>query len=207
MIELTLRHIDDTPHSTLSELLYDHHHLGYVIEDGHRDLKVPGSTRIPAGRYQIIPRKEGGFYQRYTRRWPKQWFVPWLIKVPNFTWILIHIGNFINDTRGCLLICTDYARERGSGNYYGLKSTEAYLRLYEFLADAFQRNEEVFITITRSKKLPPIEPPAPDPVEEAPPEPAAEPLVVVQSEPIPSKPLSPWRRLWNIFLNIFSWKQ
>ncbi|MEO0626205.1 MAG: DUF5675 family protein [Bacteroidota bacterium] len=157
MIELRLRHIDETENSTVSALVYGNHHLCYIIEDGHRDSKVAGETRIPSGRYEIIPRREGGFYNRYTARWPHHSFVPWLIDVPGFTWILIHIGNFIGNTRGCLLTNTEYRRNK-QGNFYGLHSTDAYLRVYEFLESMFNAGERIFITIDRGQVQPIEEP-------------------------------------------------
>ena len=43
--------------------------LCYTIEDEQRDVKVWGETRIPAGRYKLSLRKEGGFHTRYLAKY------------------------------------------------------------------------------------------------------------------------------------------
>ena len=43
--------------------------LCYTLEDEKRVLKVKGETRVPAGIYQISLRKEGGFHQKYKKRY------------------------------------------------------------------------------------------------------------------------------------------
>ena len=42
--------------------------LCYTLEDEQRALKVKGETRIPAGIYDIQFRKEGGFHNKYSKR-------------------------------------------------------------------------------------------------------------------------------------------
>ena len=43
--------------------------LCYTLEDEQRDVKVWGETRIPAGRYKLSLRKEGGFHSRYQAKY------------------------------------------------------------------------------------------------------------------------------------------
>ena len=43
--------------------------LCYTLEDEKREDKVVGETRIPAGVYKILLRKEGGFHARYTKKY------------------------------------------------------------------------------------------------------------------------------------------
>lgn len=148
-IKLRLCLIDETPDSTVSELRLAEEHLGYVIEDGHRSPKVWGQTRIPAGTYRLRRRRVGGFYQRYRDRFAHR-FVPELENVPGFTWILIHIGNFVRDTAGCLLMVTEYHRERTTGNYYGTGSANAYLALYARLEQWYAAGHEVYLEINRT---------------------------------------------------------
>jgi len=45
------------------------HFLCYTLEDERRALKVQGETRVPAGVYSIKLRKEGGFNERYTKKY------------------------------------------------------------------------------------------------------------------------------------------
>ena len=44
--------------------------LCYTLEDEYRALKVKGETRIPKGIYNIEYRKEGGFHNKYSKRFP-----------------------------------------------------------------------------------------------------------------------------------------
>jgi hypothetical protein len=48
MNTLSLKPVDETPDSTASPLLFEGNHLCYILEDGHREVKVRGETRIPA---------------------------------------------------------------------------------------------------------------------------------------------------------------
>ena len=43
--------------------------LCYTLEDERREEKVMSETRIPAGTYKILLRKEGGFHGRYTKKY------------------------------------------------------------------------------------------------------------------------------------------
>lgn len=164
-MNLRLHHLAETKNSTLSELLHEGERICYILEDGHRENKISGETRIPAGSYEIVPRREGGFYSRYSRQHGHD-FVPWLLNVPGFTWILIHIGNTIENTRGCLLTGTTHVKP--GADFQTRKSTEAYLELYALLAVAFNQGERVFIEIDRGKteKEPPEEDQHPEQVTE-----------------------------------------
>jgi hypothetical protein len=155
-VTLKLRHLSETPNSTVSALqMPTGEHICYIIEDGYRKVKVKHDTRIPKGVYEIVPRvdERSRFYTRYRDKFGHK-FVPWLPGVSNFVWILIHIGNTISDTSGCLLAVTHYAR-KGS-NYWGWDSTEAYLKLYDLLEELFDGGNRVYIEINRGQeeKLP-----------------------------------------------------
>ena len=43
--------------------------LCYTLEDERREVKVMAETRIPAGEYKIILRKEGGHHNRYIKKY------------------------------------------------------------------------------------------------------------------------------------------
>ena len=76
----------------------------FSLEDYDRPggIKVPGDTAIPRGQYPIRWRKTG----RWAERFKKMGFMGSLeiCDVPNFTDVLIHIGNTKGDTEGCLLL-------------------------------------------------------------------------------------------------------
>ena len=63
-----------------------------------------------------------------------------IIDVPNFQWILIHVGNTELDTMGCLLVgLTRTGRTIG-------QSVAAYKKIYPPIAAALTAGKKVFIT-------------------------------------------------------------
>lgn len=144
--------IAQTSDSTLSKMTCDGEFMCFVLEDGHRQVKEYGQTRIPDGTYQVTERKHGGFYEKYRKRLGHE-FVPWIQNVPGFEDILIHTGNEVTDTAGCLIVGTaasfNYAAEKPVFNIYPGSSTAAYLRLYDILSGAFHRGEVVEIEVVR----------------------------------------------------------
>lgn len=144
---LKTRILIETHNCTISELTIDGVFFSFVLEDGFRETKVPGETRIPAGKYQILQRREGKFYTAYKRRFGHK-FVPHLQDVPGFAFILMHIGNGPSDSRGCLLVGRSWGYT-GNAHYIG-DSTETYKKLYETLEAAFARGEEVWVEIDRT---------------------------------------------------------
>lgn len=145
---LRMTEIGSTSNSTASHLFIDNIPFCFVIEDGHRYAKVMHETRIPAGRYRILPRRSGKFFSNYSKRWGHK-FVPHLIDVPGFEYILIHIGNTIHDTSGCLLVNRQVGLGR-DGNYFGADSTSVYQLLYLLMEKALERKEEIWIEIQRN---------------------------------------------------------
>ncbi|WDI31581.1 DUF5675 family protein [Hyphococcus flavus] len=112
----------------------------FGLEDEYRDVKVRGETRIPAGRYNVGIRKEGGFHSRYMRKAATRDIhrgMLHILDVPGFEYILIHIGNFETDTAGCLLVGRQ-ANERGM---YIEKSVSAYRGLYSAVIGAAERGD------------------------------------------------------------------
>jgi hypothetical protein len=145
MIELTLNRIAETKSSTAGTLWHDKKWLGWIIEDGHNEPKIPGKTRIPAGRYKIEKQTFGKFFEKYKRQF-KHTFVPHLINVPGFEGILMHAGNNIDDTRGCLLP-NRLLQVDENGNYSGQLSLACYDDLIEYLTP----HDEIWITISDPK--------------------------------------------------------
>ena len=118
----------------------------YTLEDEHRTAKVKGETRIPAGTYPVTLRREGGFHERYRQKFNGiHKGMLWVRNVPNFEFILIHIGNKDDDTAGCLLVgngSNQNLTEEGSIS----SSTNAYQRIYPPIASALEGGEDVTIT-------------------------------------------------------------
>lgn len=105
--------------------------LCFTCEDEYRTKKVYGETRIPAGKYHIELRLEDGIHQRYSQKFPDMHMGMLHLKgVPNFEYVLIHIGNSDEDTAGCILV-GDTAGSNWIGN-----STETYKRIYPPIASS-----------------------------------------------------------------------
>lgn len=120
--------------------------LCFTLEDEHRDVKVRGETRVPAGTYEIKLRKEGGFHNRYSDKFGSMHRGMLHVQnVPNFQWILIHIGNTDENTEGCLLVGDSAEQNITKEGFIG-QSTSAYRRIYPPIARALERGEKVEIT-------------------------------------------------------------
>jgi len=140
-MRLTVYRYYDDGNCTLGVLNIDGKFESYTLEDEERTVKVWGETRIPEGTYKIGLRTEGGHHARYSNKFPNMHLgMLHVLDVPNFEYILIHIGNTDDDTAGCLLV--------GEGVRKGaiLKSTVAYQKMYIKVARAIQRGEPVTIT-------------------------------------------------------------
>ena len=95
-----------------------------------RSLKVVGKTAIPKGRYQV---RMDVVSPKYKKR-PAYEFcdgkLPRLVGVPGFQGILIHIGNWKEDTGGCILVGKNIVK----GGL--LHSTRTFRLLYARLKEA-----------------------------------------------------------------------
>ena len=90
---------------TISRVYIDGVFQCHGCEDEYREHKIPGETRIPQGTYKIGIRAEGGFHNRYSQKFPDfHRGMLHVLNVPDFKWILIHVGNYDTDTDGCLLL-------------------------------------------------------------------------------------------------------
>lgn len=119
--------------------------LCFTLEDEYRTRKQYGETRIPKGRYRVELRREGGYHSRYQRRFPEMHRgMLWIRDVPNFQYILIHIGNRDEDTAGCLLLGSSAEQNITEEGSIGA-STLAYRRVYPAIAEALEKGEEVWI--------------------------------------------------------------
>ena len=123
--------------------------LCYTLEDEHRDEKVRGETRIPAGEYRITLRRIGRLHQKYSSRVPTiHKGMLWVRDVPNFEYILIHCGNTDEHTAGCLLLGDTQENNQIKKNGFVGHSTRAYFRIYPYILAALERKAEVTIKYT-----------------------------------------------------------
>ncbi len=120
--------------------------LCYTLEDEHRSEKVMHETRVPAGKYDIILRKHGGFHERYSKKFNSiHGGMLHIINVPNFKYILIHCGNTDEHTSGCLLLGDTQKNNVVYKDGFVGSSTSSYKRVYPHILKAFERGEEVSI--------------------------------------------------------------
>lgn len=137
---ITIDPITENSDATLSMLSVDNVFECFTLEDEYREEKVAAETRIPAGTYDIKLRTWGGFHERYKRKFPSSHRgMLWLRDVPNFKYILIHIGNTDEDTAGCILVGQQALAD--PRELQVLASTRAYLDFYKKVVDAAQDNQ------------------------------------------------------------------
>lgn len=131
---LELVRTERTNHSTLGTLDVDGSFFCFTLEDPVRpvNLKIPGHTAIPAGRYRVQVTWSPRFKQR----------MPLLIGVPNFSGIRIHPGNTASDTEGCILVGYDRGPDRLN------RSRAAYDDLLNQINLAIAAGEDIHIEIT-----------------------------------------------------------
>ena len=120
--------------------------LCYTLEDEARELKVRGETRVPAGTYNIELRKEGGFHNKYKKKYGSlHKGMLHVTDVPNFEYILIHTGNTDEHTAGCLLLGDSQENNNIIKDGFIGKSVNAYKRVYPDIAKVLELNQKVTI--------------------------------------------------------------
>jgi len=129
-MKLTVLRIFKGPEYTIGKLYIDGgtYHGEYfcdTLEDAVRivnndcSMKIYGKTAIPEGTYKI----DFVWWAKHAAHYPH------LIDVPCFTGILIHSGNRITDTEGCILV----GENKVKGQVINSKTT--YNRLMNIIGD------------------------------------------------------------------------
>ena len=120
---------------TIGELSVNDNYLCDTLEDRVRPAgeKVYGETAIPYGTYTVT--------LSYSNRFKKT--MPEILNVPNFSGIRIHCGNSSKDTEGCLLV----GKWDGKTENWISDSKNSYNKLYSLLEEAFNKKENITITI------------------------------------------------------------
>lgn len=141
-MELKVIRYADNGETTLGMLFLNGKPFCFTLEDQFRAVKVSGDTRIPEGKYDIKYKLDGTHNDEYKKKYGAKHFgMLWLQNVPNFQYILIHIGNNEKDTEGCLLVGVT----ADSSNFTIGGSTVAYEKLYPIVASALNKGEKVTI--------------------------------------------------------------
>lgn len=96
MIKLLVKREFFTDKYTIGKLYVDGVYFCDTLENTVRPegIKIPNETAIPYGKYKVIV----NFSPKFKRLLPR------LLEVPMFDGILIHRGNSVVDTSGCILI-------------------------------------------------------------------------------------------------------
>lgn len=120
---------------TIGELSVNNNYVCDTLEDRVRPTgeKVYGETAIPYGTYTVT--------LSYSNRFKKT--MPEILNVPNFSGIRIHCGNSSKDTEGCLLV----GKWDGKTENWISDSKNSYNKLYSLLEEAFNKKENITITI------------------------------------------------------------
>jgi len=127
--------------------------LCFTLEDEKRETKVYGETRIPEGTYQIEYRKEGGYHNKYTKRFPNiHRGMLHITNVPNFEYILIHCGNDTSHTHGCLLVGDVISQNVSKEPFLG-QSSNCYKRIYPILSDILESQKQLSIKIINFEEI------------------------------------------------------
>ena len=155
-MELTLNRIALRSEYTIGKLYVNGEYVCDAIEDTVRDLdkdgkfangevKIPGKTAIPYGRYEITMKVKSPKYSNFSKySWAKKYdgYLPRLLNVPHFDGVLIHVGNSALDSEACVLV--------GENKVVGkvINSVNTFRRLMDdYLVPAKKRNENIAITI------------------------------------------------------------
>lgn len=117
----------------------------YTLEDRVREVtgepvekwKIPGSTAIPVGRYEVKHTFSNRF-QKYTLQ---------LMSVPGFSGVRIHAGNNHTNTEGCILTGTGIADKSINGAQSITQSRDALSRLEDIVNPLLESGEPIHITV------------------------------------------------------------
>lgn len=110
-------------------------HAGMSLEE-IKKIKIPERTAIPYGRYKVIMAWSGNF----------KMFVPLYLAIPGFDSVEFHIGCKPSDTHACTLPGLSKQRDMV------LNSTKAFNLVVPQINSAFERGEEIWITIEKAKE-------------------------------------------------------
>ena len=134
-MEIIVSRVVSDGEATIGILYLDGGFNCFTLEDIRRETKVPGKTRIPAGKYALGVKCHGRLHEKYLKRYGTMHKGMLHVQgVAGFTDILIHTGNTAKDTSGCLLVGESYTRPGGKPMI--TSSRNAYKKLYPLLIDA-----------------------------------------------------------------------
>ena len=146
-MRLKLQRFSDNGESTLGLMYAENNFACYTLEDTFRKEKIDGETRIDAGLYEIVLTSDGRMHDRYIGKFGDIHKGMLRLKdVPNFEGVLIHIGNTIKDTSGCILVASSCNNNNAEDGFVG-GSTKAYKYLYAIVLADLLNGRKVFIEV------------------------------------------------------------
>ena len=152
-MKLLLERLQKTDTYTHGKLSIDGNYQCEMIEDKDRGLsssmsldeiksiKVQDETAIPTGIYKIDMNTVSPRFKNKSWAIPYGGKIPRLVDVKGYEGVLIHPGNTVDSTSGCLLPNTSVNNGVGSG------SVSAFDKLMEKLLKAKSKGEEITIEI------------------------------------------------------------
>lgn len=121
----------------------------FTLEDQYQDKKIFGETCIPEGTYPVEFRKEGGFHNRYSTKYDFHKGMLEIKDIPNFKWVLFHLGNTDENTAGCVLVGdTQQDLDVSKDGFIG-SSGNAYKKFYPKVATALENGESVSLIVSK----------------------------------------------------------
>ncbi len=121
----------------------------FTLEDQYQDKKVYGETCIPEGTYPVKFRTEGGFHNRYSAKYDFHKGMLEILEIPNFKWVLFHLGNTDENTAGCVLVGdTQQDLDVSKDGFIG-SSGNAYKKFYPKVATALENGESVSLIVSK----------------------------------------------------------
>ena len=112
-----------------------------MTEEQVRNKKVYGETAIPTGNYTIDMNTVSPKFKNKSWAKPYGGKLPRLMRVKGFEGVLIHVGNTIKDTLGCIIV--------GENKVKGqvINSTVTFNKLMKILLEASLKGEIITLTI------------------------------------------------------------
>ena len=107
---------------------------------------TPRKSCIPVGDYPLRKRTAGRFYKRYSAKFGHQ-FVVEICDVPGRSHVLLHIGNWIKDSYGCVLIGQRCRGEAGCDKML-LASADGYKVWYDLIDYLFDLQGDKALSIS-----------------------------------------------------------
>lgn len=114
-----------------------------TLEDAFHPVKIRARTRISAGTYTLgfhqSPRFGASYRKRLVANGISYRGMIHIRGVPNFEWVLIHCGNTVDDTDGCILVGESVIQTTNGMYIPGGQTWPAFFLIYPIIASAIEQ--------------------------------------------------------------------